>query len=51
MVVQGKRTKPEDFLYGSIAVVCLGLLYEVPRSQSDTSLSVGLLWTSDQFVS
>ena len=35
-------------LYSSTAPVGLDLLYEVPRSHSDTPHSVGLLWTSDQ---
>jgi hypothetical protein len=34
----------------STALVGLGLLYEVPRSHSDTPYSVGLLWTSDRSV-
>ena len=36
--------------YCSTIVVCLGLLQEVPRSHSDTSHSVGLLWTSEWSV-
>ena len=38
------------FFHGSTALVCPGLLWEVPRSHSDTPHSVGLLWTSDRPV-
>jgi len=38
------------FLYGSIELVDLGLLCEVPQSHSATPHSVGLLWTSDRVV-
>jgi hypothetical protein len=46
-------TSDNDFppqSHGSTALVSLGLLYEVPRSHSDTPHSVGLLWTGDQPV-
>jgi hypothetical protein len=39
------------FFNGWTALVSIGILtFEVPRSQSDTSHSVGLFWTSDQPV-
>jgi len=36
--------------HGSTALVSLGLLYEIPRSHSDTPHSVGLLWMDDRPV-
>jgi hypothetical protein len=38
------------FSHGSTAPVGLELLYEVPRSHSDTPNSVVLLWMSDRPV-
>ena len=38
------------FFYGLTALVGHGLLFEIPRSESDTPRSLGLLWTSDRPV-
>jgi hypothetical protein len=38
------------FFNGSTALASLGLLYEVPRSHSDTTHTLGLLWASNQLV-
>jgi len=38
------------FCQGPTALALLGLLYEGPRSHSDSSHSVGRLWTSDRLV-
>jgi hypothetical protein len=38
------------FSHGSTTLVGLGLFYEVPRSHSDTTQSVGLFWTSHRPV-
>jgi hypothetical protein len=46
----GTRSSSTFLSNVSTAVVGLGLLCEVPRSHSDTSQSVGLLWTSDRPV-
>jgi len=45
------REAYSDFFDGSTALAGLGfLIFEVPRSHSDTPQSVGLLWTSDRPV-
>ena len=48
---QCRRTRKYFLFFARQHPVCQGLLiHEVPRSHNDTPQSVGLLWTSDQFV-
>jgi len=48
----GYKENNDNFsCHGSTTLVGLGLLYEVPRSHSDTPHTVGILWTSDRLVS
>jgi len=42
--------KMRFFSHGSAALAGLGLLYEIPRSHSDTPHTVALLWTGDRLV-
>jgi hypothetical protein len=49
-VLSSPHSQTIFFTHGSADLVDLNVLYDFPRSHSDTPKSVGLLWTSDQPV-